>query len=98
MPGGAGIGEPPSGWPPDLPHPEALSPANAKEADDVSDILGPYSAAALYSKVWQLREAGLNQLERYLGSLVSKIVRRHGVRRAAVRLKDLVEHCMIAFS
>ena len=66
----AGIGEPPTDWPKDLPHPEALSPANAKEADDVSELVGGYIAAALYSKSWQLREAGLNHLQAYLVKLV----------------------------
>ena len=67
----AGVGEPPTDWPTDLLHPEALSPANAKEADDVSELVGNYVAAALYSKTWQLREAGLNHLQACLSKLVS---------------------------
>lgn len=70
---GSDVGAPPEGWPKELPHPEPLSPANAKEADDVLELLGPYTAAALYSKTWQLREAGLNQMQAYLQSLVGII-------------------------
>lgn len=65
-----GSGEAPEDWPKDLPHPEALSPASAKEADDVSELVGGYVAAASYSKTWQLREAGLNYLQAYLIKLV----------------------------
>ena len=51
-----------------------MSAANAKEADDVSELLGGYVAAALYSKLWQLREAGLNHLQAYLSGLVSTMM------------------------
>jgi hypothetical protein len=68
--GCAAVGTPPAGWPTGLGHPEALSPTNAKEADDICELLGPYVAAAMYSKVWQLREAALQQLEAFVGNQV----------------------------
>jgi len=47
-----------------------MSPTNAKEADDICELLGPYVAAAMYSKTWQLREAALQQLEAFVGNKV----------------------------
>lgn len=61
-----GFGQPPEGWPKDLPHPEPLAPSHIKEADDISELLGDYVAACLYSRIWQLREAALLQLSKYL--------------------------------
>lgn len=56
----------PPGFPPDLPAPEALSPADAKDAEALTDILGEYTARALFSKTWQLREAALMSIEKVL--------------------------------
>ena len=54
----------PPGFPPDLPAPEALSLADAKDAETLIDILGEYTVQALFSKTWQLREAALMSVEK----------------------------------
>ena len=74
--GGPERERPPEGWPGGLPLPEPLSAADAKEADDISELLGPYVAAALYSRHWQLREAALLQLVAFLGDQVSLTLTR----------------------
>ena len=76
--GGSGRERLPEGWPGGLPLPELLSAADAKEADDISELLGPYVAAALYSRHWQLREAALQQLVAFLGKQVSLSLTLHG--------------------
>ena len=43
----------------DLPAPEALKPVDVKDAQPLIDLLGDYTARALFSKSWQLREAAL---------------------------------------
>lgn len=55
-------GPPPPGFPADLPPPEALSAADAKDAAPLVDLLGEYLARCLYSRTWQLREAALQRL------------------------------------
>lgn len=52
-------GPPPPGFPGDLPAPEPLTPGGAKDAADALELLGPYAAACLLSKTWQLRAAAL---------------------------------------
>lgn len=44
---------------PDLPLPEPLSAAAAKDADELVQLIGPYASACLLSKTWQLRVAAL---------------------------------------
>ena len=56
----------PPGFPPDLPAPEPLPAADVKDAEPLIDALGEYTARALYSKTWQLREAALISIERVL--------------------------------
>ena len=56
----------PPGFPPDLPAPEPIPPAEAKDAEPLIDALGEYTVRALYSKTWQLREAALISIERVL--------------------------------
>eukprot|EP00951_Prasinocladus_malaysianus_P008010 scaffold57650_cov38-Prasinocladus_malaysianus.AAC.2 len=63
MPGGPA---PPPGFPPDLPAPEPLNSADAAMADPLMDIIGEYTATCLFSKNWQLREAGMQMVEKYL--------------------------------
>ena len=75
---GSGRERPPEGWPGGLPLPEPLSAADAKEADDISELLGPYVAAALYSRHWQLREAALQQLVAFLGGQVILLLTLQG--------------------
>ncbi|KAK9826624.1 hypothetical protein WJX74_006438 [Apatococcus lobatus] len=53
----------PDGFPPDLPAPEPFSAADAKDADDLVELLGDYTARSFYSKVWQLREAALLHMQ-----------------------------------
>lgn len=52
--------------PADLPPPEALSAADAKDAAPLSDLAGEYLARCAYSRTWQLREAALAALARQL--------------------------------
>ncbi|KAL6781774.1 FAP256 [Auxenochlorella protothecoides x Auxenochlorella symbiontica] len=54
---------PPPGFPADLPLPEPLSAAAAKDADELVQLIGPYASACLLSKTWQLRVAALQWLE-----------------------------------
>ena len=56
----------PPGFPPDLPAPEPIPPAEAKDAEALIDALGEYIVRALYSKTWQLREAALISIEKVL--------------------------------
>lgn len=57
----------PAGWPGDLPPPEALSGASAKDADPVVEVAGEFVAAAYFSRNWQLRDAAAA----WLGDLVA---------------------------
>ena len=56
----------PPGFPPDLPAPEPIPPAEAKDAEALIDALGEYIVRALYSKTWQLRESALISIEKVL--------------------------------
>jgi len=56
----------PEGFPPDLPAPEPLPLADAKDAEALIDAVGEYTVRALYSKTWQLREAALMSIEKVL--------------------------------
>ncbi|MEW5298759.1 MAG: hypothetical protein WDW36_001843 [Sanguina aurantia] len=53
---------PPRGWPADLPPPEPLASAVAKEAELLEDMAGEFVARAAFSKNWQLRDAALMHL------------------------------------
>ena len=55
-------GPPPPDWPADLPVPDALTDADLKELGTVVPWAGPYASAALRSKAWALRDAGLTCL------------------------------------
>jgi centrosomal protein CEP104 len=49
----------PPGWPQELPPPEPVAGAAAKEAEAVAELAGDYVAAAFFSRNWQLRDAGI---------------------------------------
>lgn len=57
---------PPPGFPPDLPTPEELSSADAVVAEPLVELLGEYVTTCLFAKNWQLREAGMQMIERSL--------------------------------
>ena len=40
--------------------------ADAKDADDLVELVGDYTARSFYSRVWQLREAALLRMQRLL--------------------------------
>ena len=40
--------------------------ADAKDADDLVELVGDYTARSFYSRVWQLREAALMRMQRLL--------------------------------
>lgn len=44
----------------------ALIGADAKDADDLVELVGDYTARSFYSRVWQLREAALLRMQRLL--------------------------------
>jgi len=56
--------QPPAGEDPNasLPDAEPLSPADAKDAAPIVAVYGEGAAACLYSKQWQLRQAGAQQM------------------------------------
>ncbi|KAK9862466.1 hypothetical protein WJX84_003280 [Apatococcus fuscideae] len=56
----------PEGFPSDLPAPEPFSAADAKDADDLVELVGEYTARSFYSRIWQLREAALLRMQRLL--------------------------------
>eukprot|EP00195_Chlamydomonas_chlamydogama_P012277 CAMPEP_0202901254 /NCGR_PEP_ID=MMETSP1392-20130828/14151_1 /ASSEMBLY_ACC=CAM_ASM_000868 /TAXON_ID=225041 /ORGANISM="Chlamydomonas chlamydogama, Strain SAG 11-48b" /LENGTH=824 /DNA_ID=CAMNT_0049587793 /DNA_START=202 /DNA_END=2677 /DNA_ORIENTATION=+ len=60
--GGASDIPAPDGWPGDLPGPEPLEGATAKDAEPLEELAGEYVARAFYSKNWQLRDAALSYL------------------------------------
>jgi len=62
----------PSGWPGDLPAPEPLAGATAKDAEALQELAGEYVARAFFSKNWQLRDAALTYLVGQLPSLVGQ--------------------------
>lgn len=70
-------GPAPSDFPSDLPSPEPLSGAQLKDADVLVNILGEYVVAALFSKVWQLREAALHHINLALSEQVGLLLQRH---------------------
>jgi len=74
--------QPPPGFPPDLPAPEPLTSADSGAAEPLAEILGEYVAMCLFSKNWQLREAGMQHLEAKLsdGSLPGQGERRDEMR------------------
>ncbi len=49
-----------------IPEAEALSPADAKAAKALINILGQYPVQALFSNSWQLRESALLYIEEVL--------------------------------
>jgi centrosomal protein CEP104 len=59
-------GPAPPGFPADLPAPEALSAADAKNAAPLGELVGDYLSRCLYSRTWQLREAALARLAKDL--------------------------------
>ena len=65
--GGGSSPAAPPGFPSDLPAPEPLSPADAKDADDLPEVVGEFLTRCLFSKEWQLRAAALQHLAGELG-------------------------------
>lgn len=53
---------PPPGFPPDLPCPETLNASASKKAEDLISFTGEYIASCIYSRNWQLRDAGLRYM------------------------------------
>ncbi|EFJ48806.1 hypothetical protein VOLCADRAFT_104552 [Volvox carteri f. nagariensis] len=58
----------PPGWPEDLPAPEPVAGAVAKEAEALEDLAGEYVARAFFSKNWQLRDAAVVWLVKEVSS------------------------------
>ncbi|PNW77316.1 hypothetical protein CHLRE_10g431150v5 [Chlamydomonas reinhardtii] len=58
----------PAGWPGDLPAPEQLAGAIAKDAEALGDMAGEYVARAFFSKNWQLRDAAVAYLTKEVSS------------------------------
>lgn len=56
----------------DLPAPDPLSAAAAKDAGPAIDLFGEYVAQCLYSKPWQLREAAISKMAIEVPTLVTK--------------------------
>ncbi|KAG7668381.1 putative Centrosomal protein of 104 kDa [Nannochloris sp. 'desiccata'] len=52
----------PAGFPSELPLPEPLSHDDAKESGHMEAIIGEFLTRCLYSKSWQLREAGITAM------------------------------------
>lgn len=50
---------PPDGFPADLPAPETLSSTQFKKAEVLFPIVGEYIASCIFSRNWQLRDAGI---------------------------------------
>jgi hypothetical protein len=65
-----GAGPAPEGFPGDLPPPEPLLVADAKDASDLSGVLQEYLIRCLFSKNWQLREAALQHIAMQLSGEV----------------------------
>eukprot|EP00210_Caulerpa_lentillifera_P001747 g1677.t1 len=90
----------PEGFPSDLPTPESISGANAKESLPLEDFAGSYIAQCCYSRNWQLREAALNYLEVHFSNLVQPGLERehHRLLCQVVRrgLQDKVANVFLA--
>ena len=52
----------PAGFPSELPLPEPLSQDDAKESGPIEVVIGEFLTRCLYSKSWQLREAGITAI------------------------------------
>lgn len=52
----------PAGFPSELPLPEPLSQDDAKESGPIESVIGEFLTRCLYSKSWQLREAGITAM------------------------------------
>ncbi|KAJ9516820.1 hypothetical protein QJQ45_027229 [Haematococcus lacustris] len=92
---------PPAGWPSDLPHPEPLAGATAKEAESLEQLVDEYTARAAYSKNWQLREAALNYLMSQLQEPDSGLLDKPASLRVLVQcvkkgLKDKVANVVLS--
>lgn len=64
-----GVIPPPPGFPPGLACPEPLSGSVSKGAEDLIPLSGEYIASCIYSRTWQLRDAGL----RYMMTNIHKL-------------------------
>jgi centrosomal protein CEP104 len=58
----------PPGFPSELPLPEPLSQDDAKEAGPIEALVGPFLTRCLYSKSWQLKEAGMTAIATAVGT------------------------------
>jgi centrosomal protein CEP104 len=58
----------PPGFPSELPLPEPLAPDDAKESGPMEALLGEFLTRCLYSKSWQLNEAGITAIATAVGS------------------------------
>ncbi len=57
----------PAGFPSELPPPEPLSGDVAKESGPLQALIGEFCTRCMYSKSWQLREAGMAALAQEVG-------------------------------
>ena len=55
----------------DLPPPEALAPAEEKDAAPLIDVFGEHLVQCLYAKAWSLRQHALTQMAEQLPNLKS---------------------------
>ena len=46
-----------------LPAPDAIRPADGKDADDLAGVFGEYVVQCLFSKLWNLREAAIQKIQ-----------------------------------
>ena len=58
----------PPGFPSELPQPEPLSSDDQKESGPMEDLVGEFLTRCLYSKTWQLREAGMTTIAHQVGN------------------------------
>ncbi|GIL71611.1 hypothetical protein Vretimale_933 [Volvox reticuliferus] len=89
----------PQGWPDDLPMPEPVPGAVAKEAEGLEDLAGEYVARAFFSKNWQLRDAAVAWLTKEVsgGGFEGKREAFRLLVRMAVRgMKDKVANVYLA--
>lgn len=47
----------------ELPAPDAIKPADGKDADDLAGVFGEYVVQCLFSKLWNLREAAIQKIQ-----------------------------------
>lgn len=86
----------------DLPAPEALSPAAAKEAGPLIDLFGAYVAQCYYSRAWALREAALRKMAHDLPRIAAGGAPPGAIMAAcigvctAVTARDKIAHVFVA--